>query len=121
MRLSDATQCEFSNGRGWTLVYKISRNSRMQTTGEENVDALLSLMSTPDAGKMSDQAIKELCAGQYRVDQFNGYGSRMAYNPIYCHFDDVSEYADYSRSAKRCSRWFDSAGSCACFLPNVSP
>ena len=58
---------------------------------------------------MSDVAIRELCAGQYRVDTYNSAGQRMAYNPVYCSFMDISTYADNARNGKYCSRTYSAA------------
>ena len=75
---------------------------------------------------MSDVAIRELCAGQFRIDQFDNGGGRSSYNPLYCSFANVNEYADNSLTRKYCSRnyyaadnyygaanWFDTN----CLLP----
>ena len=105
------TQCDFSNGRGWTLVYKIAGLTDMRTTGSFNMDALREPVSDISSGKLNDVAIRELCAGQFRIDHFYGSSgsvtSRSPNNPIFCNFVDASLYADDTQTAKYCSEDYD--------------
>jgi len=102
------TQCDFAHSRGWTLVYK-GAGSGMKTTAQANLPALLDPASGTASGKMSDADIRTLCAGQYRIDQFNQHGSRMPYNPLYCSFVSVDAYGDNRRTAKYCSRTYSAS------------
>eukprot|EP00937_MAST-01D_sp_MAST-1D-sp2_P005248 g5248.t1 len=88
---------ESNGGVGWTLVYKISGNSSMQTTGPFNVIALESgALTDTDSGKMDDADIRALCGGQYKVTNAN--------TTIFCKFDDPIQYADNKvNTNKTCS------------------
>ena len=97
------TTCDFSNNRGWTLVYKISGHHDLRSTGAVNISNLNDGVTAVTAGKMSDVAIRELCAGQYRIDTYDSRGTRMGNNPLYCSFADTSSYADDVRVVKHCS------------------
>lgn len=89
-------------GGGWTLVYKISEKVAMKNTGAENVQALIggnaAISKDNQAGKLSDKAIRKLCDGQFRVQQW-----KANKDPMYCRFEDINEYTDAAKNQKYCS------------------
>lgn len=93
-------------GGGWTLVYKIGDSSGMKGTGEKSVGSLYgdnAELSSPKTGKLSDKAIRELCVGQYRGNQWK---SSVANN--YCQFNNIDDYTDANSNGKQCDTTYKS-------------
>jgi hypothetical protein len=90
---------------GWTLVYKNSQTSTMSSTGEVNTAALTANnIGSTLSGKLSDDHIKTLCSGQYRVIETDPTGKQVPLNPLFCKFVDISQYGDDKKSGKWCSQ-----------------
>ena len=94
---------------GWTLVYKIADTSDMRGTEAINSNQLAQHggnLSAGVSGKLSDVAIRSLCTEQYKVVQL---GSSKG--PLYCSFDDISQYGDnIAYTGKDCSLSYSSNG-----------
>ena len=102
------TYCDMINDNqdgGWTLVYKNAFDSPLQSTSESNPSALeTNNIASASSGKLSDDHIRSLCSGQFRVTQTDSAGSSVPLNPIFCKFVDISKYGDNRKSGKWCSQ-----------------
>jgi cysteine-rich repeat protein len=101
-----------SEDGGWTLVYKIADASDMLSDGAVNAAGLAQSdgdLDTSGVGKLSDNAIRALCGGQFKVMQMGA--SVNGRHALYCEFDDVMMYADSAQYAgKDCSETFNPVG-----------
>jgi hypothetical protein len=100
---------------GWTLVYQIAGASDMKSTDAVNTEALAATAGAQDSSdifgaKLSDDAIRRLCAEQYKVLQWQGGGPRDGHSS-YCKFDDVAQYGDAQKyNGKHCGEAYSPGG-----------